>query len=139
MGYKLASHFAPIIHHPGWREGYSETIRLLYSSVPADAIVWISLGALRYIPSLKDIGTNRFPHSNIYFQEFIEGLDNKSRYFRPERVKLYRHIYEELAEKASSRTCIYFCMESDEIWKEVMGFTPEERGGIPRMLDRTVQ
>jgi spore photoproduct lyase len=139
MGYKLAFHFDPIIHHPGWREGYSETIRLLYSSVPADAIVWISLGALRYIPSLKDIGTNRFPHSNIYFQEFIEGLDNKSRYFRPERVKLYRHIYEELAEKASSRTCIYFCMESDEIWKEVMGFTPEERGGIPRMLDRTVQ
>ncbi len=138
MGYRLAFHFDPIIDHPGWREGYSETVRMLYETVPADAIAWISMGALRYIPSLKDIGMRRFPHSNIYFQEFIEGLDNKSRYFRPERVKLYCHIYEELKKKASSRTCIYFCMESDEIWKEVMGYIPEEMGGIPRMLDRSV-
>jgi spore photoproduct lyase len=30
-------------------------------------------------------------------------------------------------------------MESDEIWREVMGYTPDERGGIPHMLDQTVQ
>jgi spore photoproduct lyase len=135
-GYKLAFHFDPIIEHEGWEEGYLRTIDELYRVVPADAIVWISLGALRYLPKLKDIGMTRFPGSRIYFQEFIEGLDGKSRYFRDNRVKLYRAIYERLKRYAANDTCIYFCMESDEIWREVMGFTPAEKGGIPEMLDR---
>ncbi len=29
-------------------------------------------------------------------------------------------------------------MESDEIWQEVMGYVPEDKGGIPAMLDKTV-
>ncbi|WP_228721342.1 hypothetical protein [Desulfosediminicola ganghwensis] len=41
-----------------------------------------------------------------------------------------------LKKRAAERTCIYFCMESDEIWREVMGFAPEEQGGVPAMLDR---
>ncbi|PIE71820.1 MAG: DNA photolyase, partial [Deltaproteobacteria bacterium] len=41
-------------------------------------------------------------------------------------------------QRAAARTCIYFCMESDEIWQEVMGFVPEEKGGLPLMLDRSV-
>ncbi len=106
--------------------------------MPAEQIVWISLGALRYLPSLKNIGTQRFPKSRIYYHEFIEGLDNKKRYFRPRRVILYQHLYTLLKQSADPSTCIYFCMESDEIWQEVMGYTPEEKGGIPTMLDRTV-
>lgn len=137
-GYKLAFHFDPIIDHPGWEEGYRKTITRLYEAVPVDQIVWISLGALRYLPSLKTIGTSRFPQSRIFYQEFIEGLDNKKRYFRPRRVELYQHIYALLKKHAAPQTCIYFCMESDEIWQEVMGYIPEEKGGIPAMLDRTV-
>ena len=137
-GYKLAFHFDPIIDHPGWEKGYAHTVKKLFQAVPAEQIVWISLGALRYLPSLKTIGTQRFPGTRIYYQEFIEGLDGKKRYFRPHRVRLYKHIYKLLKRYANPETCIYFCMESDEIWKEVMGYLPEERGGIPAMLDRTV-
>lgn len=137
-GYKLAFHFDPIIDHPGWEQGYAETIKKLFKAVPAEQIVWISLGALRYLPSLKIIGTQRFPRTRIFYQEFIEGLDNKKRYFRPRRVKLYKHIYTLLKQSAASTTCIYFCMESDEIWQEVMGFSPDEKGGIPAMLDSTI-
>jgi spore photoproduct lyase len=137
-GYKLAFHFDPIIEHPGWKEGYGDTIDRLFSAVPRDAIAWISLGALRYLPQLKTIGTERFPGSRIFYQEFIEGLDGKSRYFRPHRTEMYKYVYDRLKKKASGDTCIYFCMESDEIWKEVTGYNPEEKGGIPAMLDRAV-
>lgn len=137
-GYRLAFHFDPIIDHPGWEEGYRETITRLYEVVPAEQIAWISLGALRYLPALKGIGTERFPQSRIFYQEFIEGLDHKKRYFRTRRVALYRPIYSLLKEHAAPQTCIYFCMESDEVWREVMGFIPAEKGGIPLMLDRTV-
>jgi spore photoproduct lyase len=137
-GYKLAFHFDPIIEHPGWKEGYSNTIDCLFSRVPSDAIAWISLGALRYLPLLKTIGTERFPVSRIFYQEFIEGLDGKARYFRAHRSELYKYVYDRIKNRASGNTCIYFCMESDEIWKEVTGFIPEEKGGIPAMLDRVV-
>lgn len=138
-GYRLAFHFDPIIEHKGWQEGYRETIQRLYELVPAEAVVWISLGALRYIPHLKDIGIRRFPQSRIYYHEFIEGLDGKSRYFRDNRVQLYRFVYTELKRWAAENTCIYFCMESDEIWREIMGFIPKEKGGLPHMLDCSVQ
>ena len=138
-GYKLAFHFDPIIDHPNWQEEYTETITRLFEVVPADAIAWISLGALRFLPSLKDIGIQRFPSTRIYFNEFIQGLDGKNRYFRPERANMYKVIYSLLKERTVEKTCVYFCMESDEIWQEVMGFAPHEKGGLPKMLDASVR
>ena len=138
-GYKLGFHFDPIVDHPGWQEGYAETINRLFELVPARSIAWISLGALRFLPRLKEIGIQRFPGSKVYFNEFVQGLDGKARYFRPNRVELYKFIYQRLKEKAADSTCIYFCMESDEIWQEVMGFVPYDQGGLPEMLDRTVR
>jgi DNA repair photolyase len=137
-GYKLAFHFDPIIEHPHWKEGYAETIKQIFTTVPRESIVWISLGALRYLPQLKSIATKRFSGSRIFYQEFVEGLDGKSRYFRSHRTELYKHIYDLLKQFASGDTCIYFCMESDEIWRDVMGFIPHERGGVAQMLDRVV-
>lgn len=137
-GYRLAFHFDPIIDYPEWQTGYAETIERLFEKVPASAIAWISLGALRYIPSLKEIALRRFPGARIYCQEFITGLDGKARYFRPNRVHLYQHIVALLQQRVSAKTCIYFCMESDEIWREVMGYTPAEKGGLAKMLDLSV-
>lgn len=137
-GYHLAFHFDPIIYHDNWRQGYSETIRRLFAAVPAEKIVWMSMGALRFLPSLKSIAVDRFPRSNFFYAEFINGLDNKFRYFRPQRVNMYRFILEQLQTYAAARTCIYFCMESEEIWQEVFGYVPEQLGGLPQMLDAAV-
>jgi spore photoproduct lyase len=137
-GYRLAFHFDPIIFHDGWQEGYRSTIGRLFASVPAESIAWISLGALRYLPALKQIAAERFPASRFFYQEFIDGLDGKRRYFRPQRVAMYRLILDELRQHAHPSTCIYFCMENDTIWREVFGYAPEEQGGLPAMLDRAV-
>lgn len=137
-GYRLAFHFDPIIDHPGWQEGYAATIEQLFRQVPSDKIAWISLGALRFLPSLKQIAQRRFPKSSFLTEEFIVGLDGKYRYFRSRRVELYRHLYGLLKAQAAPKTCIYLCMESDEIWREVFGFTPEEQGGLAAMLERAV-
>jgi spore photoproduct lyase len=137
-GYDCAFHFDPIIAYPGWEDGYHEVVSTLFEKIPADRIRWISLGAFRYLPALKKIAAERFPQSQIFHHEFIEGMDDKIRYFRFLRVKLYKKIYHEIRNRCDPRTCIYFCMESDEVWRDVMGYTPEEKGGIPAMLDRTV-
>lgn len=138
-GYPLAFHFDPIIYHPGWEEGYTETITKLFDIVPKDRIAWISMGALRFLPNLKTIASQRFPNSNIFSEEFVPGLDGKFRYFRTLRVEMYKLIFEQISSLASANTCIYMCMESDEIWQEVFGYIPNDRNGLPSMLDQAVQ
>jgi len=138
-GYKLAFHFDPIIYHPGWQDGYAETIDRLFGAVPKESIVWISMGCLRYIPSLKKIAVRRFPNSRFFYEEFIEGLDGKARYFRTLRVEMYKFLYQRLQQNAAPETCIYLCMENKKIWQEVFGFYPDERGGLAEMLDQSVR
>ena len=138
-GYWLAFHFDPIIAHPGWEQGYRYTIERLFDRVPADRIVWISLGGLRFLPSLKEVACRRFPGTRIFFHEFITGLDGKARYFRDERVAMYRLIAGEIDRRRDHRTCVYFCMENDTVWQEVFGYVPGDRGGLPAMLDEAVR
>lgn len=134
MGYKLAFHFDPIIYHDGWQEGYSATIKKLFTTVPPEKIAWISLGALRFLPQLKAIALTRFPDSTFFHEEFIIGLDNKYRYFRALRVEMYNHLLTEIRALASPHTCLYFCMESDEIWQEC-GFAAGKSRSLPDNLD----
>ncbi|MDZ7642301.1 MAG: DNA photolyase [Desulfurivibrio sp.] len=134
-GYPLAFHFDPIIYHPGWEEGYRQTIRQLFATVPADRIAWISLGAFRFLPALGDIIRQRFPGADFIHQEFVPGLDHKYRYFRTLRAEMYQVLVAELARHVADQTCVYFCMENDTLWRQVFGFSPEERGGLPAMLD----
>ena len=134
-GYRLAFHFDPIIYHPGWEKGYADTIDLLFTRVPKEKIAWISMGCLRYLPALKKIAIQRFPNSRFFQEEFIEGFDGKARYFRTLRVEMYQHLYNLLHRKADPGTCIYLCMENNVIWQAVFGFIPEEKGGLPKMLD----
>jgi spore photoproduct lyase len=137
-GYKLAFHFDPVIYHPDWQKGYAETIDRLFDSVPKESIAWISMGCLRYLPALKNIATQRFPNSKFFYEEFIEGLDGKSRYFRTLRVEMYQYLLDKLQSKVAPTTCIYLCMESNDIWQDVFGYTPEDQGGLARMLDLAV-
>lgn len=137
-GYKLAFHFDPIIYHDGWQEGYAQTIKTLFATVPPEKIAWISLGALRFLPQLKAIAASRFPGSTFFHEEFIIGLDNKYRYFRSLRVEMYHYILDLLRQQAAPHTCLYFCMESDEIWQEC-GFAPGQSTTLANDLDLAFQ
>ncbi|MGM0682528.1 MAG: radical SAM protein, partial [Thermodesulfobacteriota bacterium] len=136
-GYKLAFHVDPIIYHKDWQAGYSHIIGELFRKVPAEAIVWISLGALRYLPGLRSVALRRFPGARFFQEEFIIGLDNKLRYFRSLRVELYKHILNELRKYVAPDTCLYFCMESEEVWQEC-GFKSDDARNLPENLDRAV-
>jgi spore photoproduct lyase len=134
-GYRLAFHFDPLLAYPRWREGYAEVVARLFSMVDPSLIAWISLGSLRFMPSLKAIIRRRHLLTTILDEEFIPGLDGKLRYFRDLRVELYAHLKDLLLE-VKRDLCIYLCMESNDVWREALGYTPAERGGLPAILDR---
>ena len=133
-GYPLAFHFDPLILYDGCQDDYTRVIERLYSAVSAENIVWISLGTLRFPPSIKTLIQSRFPDSKIIYEEFIKGPDGKMRYFKPLRIELYRKVAACIREHAPD-AMVYLCMEDDEVWQKTLGFVPDDIGGLPHMLD----
>ena len=134
-GYPVAFHFDPLVIYDGWEKEYRGVLKHLFATIPPQHIVWISLGSFRFIPSLKPIIQRRFPRSKITLGEFITGLDNKMRYFKPLRIELYRKMSQWICELAPEAS-VYLCMEDDEVWQKALGEVPESKGGLSRMLDR---
>ncbi len=137
-GYRLGFHFDPIIYYPGWEEGYREAVRLIFEQIDPKAIAWISLGAFRFMPKLKDIIAEKYPQDKFIYEEFILGDDKKMRYLKPLRIKMYQVIYQAIREFAPD-VCVYLCMESKEVWQEVFGYEPSKYGGLSKMLDESIR
>ncbi len=133
-GYPIAFHFDPVVIADGCEEEYRQVVERIFAAVPPEQIVWISLGAFRFMPDLKPIIQRRFPDSKIVYGEFIAGLDGKARYFKPLRMKVLRSLAQAIQRRAP-QACVYLCMEDDEVWRQALGFTPAERGGLVHMLD----
>jgi spore photoproduct lyase len=122
-GYLLGFHFDPIVFFQDWEKQYRKVVDRIFACVEGSRIAWISLGSLRFPPSLKAIVQRRFPKSRIIYEEMIRGLDGKIRYPRPLRSEMYRKIFDWLKEKDPS-LFIYICMESPVVWDHVMGTHP---------------
>ncbi len=135
-GYPLAFHFDPVVLYDGCEDEYRQVIQKLFSYISADNVVWISVGTFRFIPALKTIIQNRFSDSTIIYGEFISGLDAKMRYFKPVRREFYRKLIGWIKACAPD-VLVYYCMEDDDIWETTLGFTPESRGGLFKMLDES--
>jgi spore photoproduct lyase len=132
-GFRLAFHFDPLIYYPGWEAEYQEVVEQLFDAVPAESIAWISLGALRYMPPLKNIIRQRFPASRIAEEEFITARDGKKRYFKTLRAEMFARLREWISAQAPE-VFIYLCMESPWMWRQVFGYVPDGEG-LGRRLD----
>jgi spore photoproduct lyase len=117
-GYQVAFHFDPIVYYDGWEKEYREVVDEIFDSVPAASIAWISLGALRMTPQLKETLRARFPGSLLPFGELLPGEDGKLRYFKPIRVEIYQRMLGWIRAR-SSLTRVYTCMEKPEVWERV--------------------
>jgi DNA repair photolyase len=135
-GYKLAFHFDPLIIYDGCEDDYKQVVHSIFSHVNPANIVWISIGTFRFMPPLKGIIESRFPLSTIPYGEFILGLDNKMRYFKPLRIQLYKTLIDTIREYAP-HVLVYFCMEDEEVWEKCMGFFPKKEGELGHLLDKS--
>ena len=137
-GFLLGFHFDPLINYPGWEDGYQETVQLLERYIAPDSIIWISLGTFRYMPDLKWAIKRRFPGINIFNSEFVMGLDGKFRYFKPIRVEMYAKLSERL-NKWYDDLGLYLCMESDDVWRQSLGWSPKNSANLCTYLDNRVR
>jgi spore photoproduct lyase len=136
-GYRISFHFDPIIYYAGWEGDYQKTIDYLFSSIDPNKISWISMGCFRFMPQLKDVITQRHPRSVVLLGEFIKGLDGKMRYPKPLRIDLYKKMATML-HHTKHNFKLYLCMESDEVWRKALDFSPKDSAGLIEHLDRAV-
>jgi spore photoproduct lyase len=137
-GFVVGFHFDPLIPHTDWQQAYLRTIDLLDRFVDPSRVIWISMGSFRFMPPLKSIIRQRHPDTHVLDGEFIRGLDGKCRYFKPIRMELYRFMRKHL-EAWHKDLGVYLCMESDEIWRKTMGWTPKDSDGLSSFLDARVK
>ncbi len=133
-GFQLAFHFDPLVIYPGCEAEYEKVVDDIFAHVSPENIVYISIGSFRFMPKLKSVVEQRFPESIICYGEFITGLDNKMRYFKPLRIKLYQTLVNRIRAH-SPDVLVYFCMEDQEVWERCMGFFPGQNGELAALLD----
>ena len=132
-GFKVCLHFDPIIHFPGWREGYAEIIDRIFDFVKPEQIAYMSLGSFRCMPQLTPIIADNFPDATYIYNEFVPGLDGKARLLRPLRLEQFTFMVDRLRSHGMDRQ-LYFCMESTEVWRDVFGYAPKDFGGLGNRL-----
>lgn len=120
-GYRVGFHFDPLIHYSDWAADYASVVHDIFEHVAPEDIAWISLGALRFNPSLKPIIERKFPHSELTAGELVRGLDGKLRYFIAIRRRMFRHLNQEIS-KYGDQIPVYLCMENREL-AEAVGVT----------------
>ncbi len=133
-GYRVCLHFDPICFYPGWEAGYAAAIDMIFDHLrPAD-IAYMSLGSFRCLPELPGRLAAEGRELPLYMLgEFTLGADGKKRLLRPLRVRQFRFMADRLARHGFTRG-LYFCMESDEVWREVLGRTARDLGGLSAHL-----
>lgn len=134
QGFVVGFHFDPIIEHPGWQGHYRETVEMMDRMIDPARVIWVSLGCFRFMPQLKSVIRKRHPGTRILDGEFVPGLDGKLRYFKPLRIELYSFLKQQL-EEWHKDLGLYLCMESDEVWRKALGWSPADSSGLSRYLD----
>jgi spore photoproduct lyase len=132
-GYKVGFHFDPIVYYEGWESEYREVVSQILHTLDPDGIAWISLGALRFTPHLRELAHKRFPKSKVPFGEFVPGHHGKMRYFRPIREDIYRKMKSWIREDAP-KVFVYLCMENRAVWESSFGGSPRNSAHLDEQM-----
>jgi spore photoproduct lyase len=136
-GYPVGFHFDPLIHYTGWEEEYGALVDLLFEHIDPGQVMWVSLGGLRFPPSLRQVAQERFPDSPIFSGELILGEDGKLRYLKPLRVEMYQRMVSWLR-AYDEELFIYLCMERGDVWQQAFGSTPGSTEGLNRRFEEHI-
>jgi spore photoproduct lyase len=138
QGYRVGFHFDPMIYHQGWEQGYRAVVEMLAGHIPPEAIAWVSIGALRFMPQLKSIAQRRFSGTRIYTGEFLPGFDGKMRYLQEIRLEMFTKMTGWLRDMLPG-VFVYFCMENELSWTRSFGFFPPSNAALKELLDKRLE
>lgn len=123
-GFPVAFHIDPMIYVEGWEKLYSELVEQVCTLFKPKEVKWVSVGALRFVPEMKNILRERFGGSTqVLKAELFKSSDGKLRYDQRLRNKMFRHVVDEF-QKVDKTYPVFLCMESPESWLGTFQATP---------------
>jgi spore photoproduct lyase len=93
-------------------------LNMLFDRLDITKLKFVSLGGLRFLPSLAKAIRERNPQTNLLLGEFVPCIDGKYRYFRPFRVEIYRELGKIIRQRGKDIRAL-LCMETSEVWNEL--------------------
>jgi len=115
-GGKLGFHIDPVCFYKGWKEDYTLLINDIFTQVPRQSILWISLGILRFPSFNHDYSEHLYPFIS---NEYIKGEDRKLRLLKPFRINIYKELAKMVFDQYPD-CLLYLCMESGDVWDEAL-------------------
>lgn len=113
-GWWVGFHFDPIYYYSGWEKDYGEVLSWLAERFAPESIAWVSLGVIRFAPSLKPVLHDR--NTRIHEMELFPSFyDGKLRLFFPLRKKVFDFFLSHLKPYGQK---VYLCMEPSFMWEE---------------------
>ncbi len=132
-GFFTAFHFDPVILYDSCADDYNSVIDLLFRKVPAETMVWISIGGFRYTPGYPDAIRMAFPEESLTSAEMFPGVDGKYRYIRSVRENIYSSIFRRIRQY-SDKPFVYLCMETRQVWCNSFGIGYESSGELENAM-----
>jgi|GEM_PF-3290414 len=117
VGYKIGLRFDPLIYCENFEEVYTSMLERVFSELDVSLISNIGIGTLRYRKGLK-AEVLKSHKTDLFFKNFVIGVDGKERYFKPIRIYMYKTLINKIREFGDFE--LYLGMESEYIWQEVL-------------------
>lgn len=110
-GYFVGIHFDPIVDAPNLTEEYGKLVEELFHALPLKQLSHLSLGVVRFTPSVYRQVEKNYPCSQILRQELTKGKEGMVRYSYPHRQGVLAKVKNLCLERGVPEEKIYLCME----------------------------
>jgi len=134
-GYPVGIHLDPIVIFEGWEEAYRDLLERTFQLLNPERVLWVSMGALRYPAEMH----GQMVEARLGLEEMVPGLDGKMRYLRPIRTRMFKILGRWIRELSRGKPLLYLCMESEDVWKDSLGFAPEGMVHLDRMFQERIK
>lgn len=115
-GYSIGLRLDPMIDIEESDSAYKNMVDEIFSVLDPAKIRDIGVGTIRYKKGLRQkVLAER--NTDLFFNEFIVGIDGKERYFKKIRIDMYKNIVSSINKYGNFD--IYLGMEPQYIWDEV--------------------
>lgn len=116
-GYKIAFAFDPMFYIPHWRKHYTELLTQIFDVFAPQEISFFSLGTFRATKGMMNVFKNNAEYEKLLLHgEFSPCSDKKSRYFKPIRIAMYKHVIEKMVPVP-----ILLSHETPAVWEICLG------------------
>ncbi len=117
-GFSIGIIVDPMIHYPGWKEGYTEMVDYVAEQLDVTRVQRLFVGSFRYMKGMDQDIQTKFPKTDLFTSEFVVARDGKYRYYKPLREQMYRLVRDRFA---IYQKPISLSMEFPETWTKLLG------------------